>query len=268
MELKYKVSSKIFLAALMLWSCNNGPKVIEANPERAADEPESGIFQVNPDVQVTPSGNNPFADELHKVLVKEVLPASRYVYLKVEETGKTFWIATRKKDVDTGVIYFYRGGLLKTMFESKEYNKMFDTIYLVSHLVSSDHSRHLSPNDISAKKSPDVAVAKEDIPTHTDKKVVHKGTIKISELVQDPKKYEGHTIQIRGKCVKVNPDIMDRNWIHVQDGTRDAYDLVVTSNSYIPEGKEFTMRALVSLNRDFGAGYTYDLILENGVLVE
>jgi len=27
------------------------------------------------------------------------------------------------------------------------------------------------------------------------------------------------------------------------------------------------MKATVSLNKDFGAGYTYDLILENGVLV-
>lgn len=268
MVLKFNLNRKIFLAALMFWSCNNGPKVIEADPESKPDEPKSGVFQVDPNVQVTPSSNNTFGDELHKVMVKEVLPASRYVYLKVEEAGKTFWIATRKKEVDTGDIYFYRGGLLKTMFESKDYNKMFDTIYLVSNLVSSDHSKHLSPNDVSTKNPPAVTVVKEDIPTHTDKNVVHNGTIKISDLVKDPKKHEGHTIQISGKCVKVNPNIMDRNWIHVQDGTQDDYDLVVTSNSYIPEGKEFTMRAVVSLNRDFGAGYTYDLILENGILVE
>lgn len=266
MELKF--NSRIFLAALMFWSCNNGPKVIEANPESPAGESGSGIFQLNPDVQVTPPANNPFADELHRVMVKEALPATRYVFLNVEEAGKTFWIATRKKEVEPGEIYFYRGGLLKTMFESKEYNKMFDTIYLVANLVSSDHSKHLNPKDITAKNPPAIPGAKVDIPTHTDRNVVHKGTIKISELVKDPKKYEGHTIQISGKCVKVNPNIMERNWIHVQDGTQDAYDLVVTSNSYVPEGKEFTMRAVVNLNRDFGAGYTYDLILENGELIE
>ena len=61
---------------------------------------------------------------------------------------------------------------------------------------------------------------------------------------------------------------MERNWIHVKDGSKDDYDLVVTSNTFVPEGSKITIKATVSLNRDFGAGYTYDLILENGILVQ
>lgn len=61
---------------------------------------------------------------------------------------------------------------------------------------------------------------------------------------------------------------MNRNWIHIKDGSQDEYDMVVTTNSYVPEGKEFMMRAVVHLNRDFGAGYAYDLILEDGILIE
>jgi len=61
---------------------------------------------------------------------------------------------------------------------------------------------------------------------------------------------------------------MNRNWIHLKDGSKDDFDLVVTSNTFVPEGQIVTMRAEVSLNRDFGSGYRYDLILENGTIIE
>jgi hypothetical protein len=61
---------------------------------------------------------------------------------------------------------------------------------------------------------------------------------------------------------------MDRNWIHLQDGSKNDFDLVVTSNSFVAEGAKVTLQGTVALNRDFGAGYRYDLILENGILVK
>ncbi len=220
-----------------------------------------------PSTQVVTSTDQSFSNELHTVSVNEVLPAARYVYLNVSEGDAKFWIATRKQEIKKGETYFYRGGLLKTNFESKEYNKVFDTIYLISSLVSQDHSQHTDNLNTSVEKSKPIA-QKEDIPTHTDKIVEHKGSLKIAELVKDPKKYEGHTIQLTGTCVKVNSGIMDRNWIHLQDGSKDDYDLVITSSTFVPEGSDITIRGTVVLNKDFGAGYTYDLILENGTLVE
>ena len=94
------------------------------------------------------------------------------------------------------------------------------------------------------------------------------GSIKIAELIKNPKKYEGHSVEISGTCVKANPSILGRNWLHLKDGSRDDYDLVVTTNAIVPVGEEVSLRAVVALNKDFGAGYTYDLLLENGILVE
>ncbi|MGB5555866.1 MAG: GW dipeptide domain-containing protein [Flavobacteriaceae bacterium] len=258
------------IASVLLFGCNNGPKVIAPSSETDTATPNSGIFSADPATQVTVNNDSSFNDDLHKVVVKEVIQAARYVYLKVVEGDEQFWIATRKQEAEKGEVYFYRRPLLKTNFESKEYNRVFDTIYLVSNLVAEDHSKHVGqlPLNSSATVQEKVIPQKEDIPTHTDKIVEHKGTLKIAELVKDPKKYEGHTVQISGKCVKTNPNIMDRNWLHIQDGSKDDFDLVITSNTFIPEGKEVTMRAIVSLNRDFGAGYRYDLILENGTVIE
>ncbi|MGB5386424.1 MAG: hypothetical protein WBN20_06540 [Eudoraea sp.] len=248
-------------------ACNNGPKVITPTSNSGNTENE-GIFTPDPATRVIPNPTAEVGNELHKVVVEEVLPTARYVYLRVKEGEEEFWIATRKAEIKKGEVYFYRGGLLKTNFESKEYDRIFDEIYLISNLVSEDHSQHAT-TVTEPKSNPEKKIAaKEDIPTHTEKVIVHKGTIKISDLVNDPKKYEGHTVQLSGICVKVNPNIMSRNWIHLQDGSKDDFDMVITTNTFVPEGKQITIRAVVSLNRDFGAGYKYDLILENGTLVQ
>lgn len=256
----------LFIAA----SCNNGPKVIEPITSSDLNENTDPWLIKDPSITVTETEKKSFNEDLHRVSVLEVLPTERYVYLQVQEGQDIFWIATRKIDVSKGEVYFYRNGLLKTNFESKEYNKTFDEIYLVSSLVAEDHSKHISQQNspVEIKKEPVKTPKKEDIPTHTEKNIQHKGTISIAELVKDPKAYEGHTVQLSGICFKVNPNIMERNWLHLKDGSQDDFDLVITSNSFVPEGTQITIKATVALNRDFGAGYTYDLILENGILVQ
>ncbi|MGB5817968.1 MAG: GW dipeptide domain-containing protein [Saonia sp.] len=261
MILKFKYIPLIIITLTIVTACNNTPKVIEPATKTERSPDSSTPLTTNADT----SSNT----KLHTVVINEILPTERYVYLKVKEGKAEFWIATGKMEVKKGETYFYKGGLLKTDFKSEEYDRVFKEIYLVMNLVSDkDHSKAMKvtakDNSVGDKR---VAI-KEDIPTHTEKIIGYKGAISIAELVKDPKKYEGHSVQISGTCVKVNPDIMNRNWMHIRDGSKDDYDLVVTSNAKVPEGSDITIRAIVALNRDFGAGYTYDLILENGTLVQ
>ncbi len=252
----------------IVFSCKKGPKVISKSTDAESSEKNTGIFSDEPSIESNSNTNQSFTDDLHRVVVNEILPTSRYVYLNVKEGEKQFWIATRKQDVLKGKTYFYKGGLLKTNFESKEYNRVFETIYLVSNLVAENHSNNSGVLNNSDSKQTQSTSEKVVIPTHTEKIIEHKGSVKIADLVKDPKKYQGKTIQISGKCVKINPGIMNRNWIHLKDGTKDDFDLVITSDTFVQEGSIITIKALVSLNKDFGAGYKYDLILENGVIVK
>ncbi len=75
-------------------------------------------------------------------------------------------------------------------------------------------------------------------------------------------------MRLTGKVAKVNPNIMGRNWIHLKDGSKDDYDLVITCALPLPEGKTVTMVGTVVLDKDFGSGYKYDILLEGGTLVE
>lgn len=74
------------------------------------------------------------------------------------------------------------------------------------------------------------------------------------------------TVVVRGKVVKVNAGIMDRNWLHVRDGSGEegTNDLTVTTLADLPEvGATVLVSGKLAVNKDFGMGYQYPVILED-----
>jgi len=253
-------STSLLAFLIISFACNNDPKVIDAKNEEANKETTTGIFMGDSShaghVHST-SASTSIGEDMHTIIAKETLTTEKYIYILVGEEGlDDFWIATTKQEIIVGNMYFFRDGLLKTNFESREHKKTFDKIFFVSKLVPADHGNS-SPS--SAGSSP-ISVP--------DKKIDRKGSVKISDLIASPKKYTGKTIQVSGKCVKININIMGRNWIHINDGTTEKYDLVITSASAVQVGQNFTITGTVVLDKDFGSGYRYDILLENGVLVK
>ena len=218
---------------------------------------------INNNVENTNQVVNPEASKLHTVVINEILLTANYTYLNVTEGEKTFWIAVSSTDAKIGETYFYVGGLFKNNFESKALNRVFDELYLVGNLVSSKHGEQAGAVTANNSEVKELAAKSEKI--HI---TPQKGSIKISEIVDNQKKYEGQTVQIDGECTKINIGIMGKNWIHLKDGSKDDFDLVITSDALVDVGSVVTIKAEVVLNKDFGAGYKYDLILENGSIVK
>ena len=240
------------LSFLLITACSDQPKVIESTTDAAAPAAgESVLDQIN-------AGASASAE--HQVEVKEVLHTEKYTYLSVTEGADTYWIAIPRSEVAVGDRLIYRGGLKKQNFLSREYNRVFETLYLVS--------------DIRKLGAPGTAAAGGDIPeghpTIAPPTAITPaaGAITIGTLTADPKKYAGKTVRITGKVIKVNPMIMNRNWIHLQDGTGDNYDLTVTTNENIPLGAIVTVEGTIALDKDFGAGYRYELIMEEAMVVK
>jgi hypothetical protein len=90
----------------------------------------------------------------------------------------------------------------------------------------------------------------------------------IEGLYASKEKLNGQRIQVKGKVVKVNTGIMGRNFFHIQDGSgkAGANDLTVTTQQDVHVGDDVLVTGLVTLNRDFGAGYSYPLILEEATV--
>ena len=242
----------ISIISTAFFSCDNKAKVIsptETNNYSNGNGQSTGVFDNSNNktdaVKTTMSDNS-----VHHIEVLEVLPTEKYVYLRVNEGEDEYWIATGKQAAEVGLKYFFRDGLLKTNFESKEYNRVFDKVYLVSKLVPENHSQ-------VGKSSTEPA----------NRIVKLEGSMSIKEVIEQASALEGKEVQLTGECTKLNANIMGRNWIHLKDGSKDDYDFVVTSDQAIPEGHIVTIKGIVSLNRDFGSGYRYDLLIENASLV-
>jgi hypothetical protein len=77
-------------------------------------------------------------------------------------------------------------------------------------------------------------------------------------------------VAVRGTVVKANQAIMGTNWYHIQDGSGSAgegtNDLTVTSPGVASVGQVITAVGTLTLDKDFGAGYRYDVILTDATL--
>jgi hypothetical protein len=149
---------------------------------------------------------------------------------------------------------------MKKNFESKEFNRNFETLYLVS-----DFGPEGAAADGMTKEQAHANVESSSVeaPKNVTPAV---GAIKLADLVANLKKYEGKTVKVTGKVMKVNPMIMGRNWLHLQDGSGKNLDLTVTTVEQVQLGQTVTMEGTLALNKDFGAGYKYDYILESAVV--
>ena len=236
---------------LGLVACNSKPKVV------SAEGAEMQMMQDNPHAAMT-SGHTGMA---HTVVCQDFMHTDKYTYMDVEENGQRYWIAVPRQDVEKGASYQYTGGLEKHNFKSVEFDRVFDKIYLVSGIIPAGGSAGSAVDRAlaHANQSPPSAPAANMPPSE--------GTVKIAEIFENRAKYEGKVVTVSGQCVKLNKMIMGRNWLHIDDGSMDG-DLTVTSQDEVPVGANATFTGTIALNRDFGAGYRYEVIMEEAKLVQ
>jgi hypothetical protein len=88
----------------------------------------------------------------------------------------------------------------------------------------------------------------------------------VAEVFAEKDQLAGQQVLLRAKVVKTNSGIMGKNWIHVRDGSgaEGTNDLTVTTSAAAPDvGETVLVKGSVSLNKDFGMGYVYDVIVED-----
>ncbi len=209
-------------------------------------------------VQDVPSG-------VHKVKLMEALQTNNYTYLLVKEKGEEQWLAVPKMEAELGESYYYKDGMEMSNFISKELDREFESVLFLGKVSTSpdlEEKQDIPPTTHSA-------MVKKDSKMNLDIQPIT-GGISIAELFANKEKYEGKTVKIKGQVTKFNDQIMGKNWIHLQDGTQHngLYDLTATSTLKVIVGDIVSLEGKVTLNRDFGYGYKYDIILEEAVLAK
>ncbi|SFS76788.1 hypothetical protein [Lutibacter maritimus] len=203
-------------------------------------------------------------NDLHKIVVKEKIDGGGYVYLNVEEDGKDYWMAIANMPVEVGNTYYYNGGMVMKDFISKHLDKTFEAITFAEGIrlteevqVTEDHvHEHSSEMEAAA--------------VMTEKIEKAKGGNSLEEVFKNRATLDKKNVIVKGKVVKVNNGIMDKNWVHIEDGSQfnNEKDLTITTQETVKEGDIVTFKGTIVLNKDFGAGYVYDIILEEATLLK
>ncbi|TSA25657.1 MAG: hypothetical protein D4R67_09515 [Bacteroidetes bacterium] len=202
------------------------------------------------------------APNAHQVVAEEVILTSRYTYVLVSADENEYWVAIPKANIIEGNTYFWSVGSEINNFTSTELNRTFPSIFFVQDftdqpILSGNENVPLTMGGkLPSAEKPGISVEKAE------------GGITIAELFSDPAAYSGKTVKINGEVVKFLPEIINRNWVHLQDGTRDGdnFDLTVTTDAFVNVGDVVTFEGIVAIDKDFGAGYFYPVIVEEAVV--
>lgn len=194
----------------------------------------------------------------HAVLAEETINTQNYTYVKVAKEDQKFWVAIPRQEVQVGNTYYFTESLLMEQFHSAELNRDFDQVFFVSNF----YTEAGNPVGTTTTSIPD-ATEKATESGESVKVNLVPGAVSLSELLANAAKYAGKKVKITGKCVKFNSGIMGKNWLHIQDGSQGNPDLTVTTNGTVQVGAVVTLEGVITLNKDFGAGYKYDVIMED-----
>lgn len=243
-----------------------------------------------------PGLSAPSTEQTTPGTVKETINASGYTYMLVTSAGKDTWVAIPETPVKQGSSVNYYQGMEMKNFNSKTLNRTFPSIIFSSGIAAST-DRQATPaakrsdsNDsfasaVKAERTTAAPAAINDTQPSAGsagaivplaeisiKKATAPNGYSVSELFTKAKDITGNKIQIRGKVMKVSRAIMGRNWVHLQDGTGDpmknTHDLVVTTNENVELDATVTFEGVIIANKDFGAGYKYDAIVEEAILIK
>jgi hypothetical protein len=201
---------------------------------------------------------------VHKVVVNEVIHAGGYTYLNVSEKRKKIWLAVPGMQATKGDKISYSGGLEMINFFSKELKRTFASVLFLESVnieaVAGENAGMKNKVRMGEVKTEKINIS--IAPTE--------GCISLAKLLETKADYSGKTVRVMGKITKYNPDILGKNWIHIQDGSEfnGDFDLTITTDSQLAVGDTVTFEGKITLKKDFGYGYFYDVIMENGKLIK
>jgi hypothetical protein len=199
--------------------------------------------------------------------VTETVDAGGYTYVCLEKNGVMTWVAMPQTKVAVGQTLSVQPGQVMMNFQSKSLNRTFDSIVFSAGLAPASGAPAAPPQTAPHGHAGSKARVAEKVPSLKVEKAGGKNGYTVSDVYTKRDALDKKTVAVRGKVVKVSPAIMQQNWIHLQDGTGDqkkgTHDLVVTTQDLPEVGEIVTATGTLGKDKDFGAGYVYQVILES-----
>jgi len=253
-----KFSANLFCILLLLASCTNSN-----NQSTKKETCEPPVMKQTKNPQSIPSG---FTGK-----VIETISTAGYTYIQVDTGTEKIWAAAPEFKIEKGETVIVPEGMPMKNYQSKTLNRTFDLVWFVSNIKSgTDDSITPTTKVLTpvSKEQQTCTVPPVKIDFSNIKKA--EGGKTIAEIYSEKTTLEGKNVKVRGKVVKFNPEIMGKNWIHIQDGTGTTgmNDLTLTTKQNVKTGDIILVQGTLVLNKDFGYGYKYDLIIEDAQITK
>ena len=194
-----------------------------------------------------------------------------YTYARLSAAGKDdTWVAAPQFDAKVGETVSVSLDMPMAGFESKTLKRTFPMLYFVSEVAR--NGAPLTGAGGAAPSAPSMASSHgggAGAPT-VEKMDPPAGGLSVADVFAKKATLGGKPVVVRGTVVKFNGGIMDRNWLHIQDGSGSAdtktNDLTITTDAEVKVGDVVTLSGIVGTKKDFGSGYAYDVIVEKATL--
>jgi hypothetical protein len=194
--------------------------------------------------------------------IVETMNAAGYTYILLDTGSEKIWAAATETSVKVGQRVRIPAGELMTDFSSKTLNRTFDKIYFVSGIYPEGTLEN------AADQGHGMAGRGRTVVTdaHVEDVTKAEGGYTVEEILARSSELNGQKVKVRGRVVKFIADIMGTNWMHIQDGTPG--DLAVTTDTLVTKGDLVMVEGILSVNKDFGAGYVYPAIIEKAMVTK
>jgi hypothetical protein len=268
-----------FALIVGLAACGND--ISETNLATQADRQRPAAVQTLSDAQLAA-----FSGE-----VLEKQDVSPYTYVRLDDgAGNQIWAAVPQTQLEIGEKVALQDGTVMTNFNSKTLNRTFETIIFAAGLVRDSEKMTVqtagganggssetvqSGSAPPGMTSPSSGGSSRAIASFSGVKVEKSSAqngYTVGELFAKAAELNNRKVTVKGQVVKISPNIMGKNWIHIQDGSGDpatnTHDLVVTSSALVENGAIISLEGVLAADKDFGFGYRYDVLVEDAVVVK
>jgi hypothetical protein len=159
--------------------------------------------------------------------------------------------------------------MLMTNFQSKALNRTFDQIVFGSAVSVEGQAAGPSKAQMTAAHK-NAGAQTAPVPVAKVTKAAGPSGRTVAEVYAQKSQLSGKKVDVRGTVVKFNSGILDRNWVHLRDGSGAAAggtnDLLVTTTQTAKVGDVLVVTGVVKTNVNYGSGYAYPIVLEGATL--
>ena len=181
-------------------------------------------------------------EEGYSGVVAETLDTGPYTYVLMDTGSEKIWFAGPAADIKVGDSIKITSVMPMPKYYSKSLDREFEMLYFVTSLTGEEQSEGEVALDLSIMKA--------------------EGGKTITEIMDQQQQLAGQVVSVRGQVIKYNRNILDNNWIHIRDSSGEQ-DLTITTKESVALGDVIVAVGKIGLNRDFGYGYVYDVMLED-----